>query len=213
MDIIEFPKAQKDVIDTNMRRAIELAEESYKKGNRFNACVLVDPNQKNKVLQEAHDNTQRQIASVSHCVICLANSFGKYCKESTKQPVKIKTSRNESTFEDAQKEETKQIDSLNTKREAEVEDIDSYFIEEGSYYYCLGLDLYVVMEPCVMCSMALVHSTLNRVFYSIPYEGAGQGGVNEKIQLNNLTGLNHRYQVFYNVLSKEAQDLYKKLSV
>ncbi len=78
MDIIEFPQAQKEIIDANMRRAFELAQEGFKKGNRFNACVLVDPtNKKNKILQESHDNTQREIASVSHCVICMTNSFGK----------------------------------------------------------------------------------------------------------------------------------------
>jgi len=78
MDIIEFTQAQKEIIDANMRRALELAQEGYKKGNRFNACVLVDSNnKKNKILQEAQDNTQREIASVSHCVICMANSFGK----------------------------------------------------------------------------------------------------------------------------------------
>ena len=63
MDIIEFPKAQKEIIDENMKRALELAQEAYKKGNRFNACVLVDPNQKNKVLQEAQDNTGRKIGA------------------------------------------------------------------------------------------------------------------------------------------------------
>lgn len=79
MDIIDFTANEKLKIETNMRKAIELAKQSYENGNRFNACILVDPNQKDKVLKEAMDNTERNIASVSHCVIKMANSFGE-CK-------------------------------------------------------------------------------------------------------------------------------------
>jgi len=81
MDIIEFTKEEKEQIDKNMRRAIELAKQAHLNGNRFNACVLVDPNLKNKVLQEGQDNTQNQIASVSHCVIEAINHFGKCNKK------------------------------------------------------------------------------------------------------------------------------------
>jgi len=76
MDIIEFKQEEKEQIDLNMKRAIELAKKAYENGNRFNACVLVDPNMKNKILQEGQDNTQSQIASISHCVIKAVNSFG-----------------------------------------------------------------------------------------------------------------------------------------
>jgi len=153
------------------------------------------------------------------------------CKSLNKQVIKVKKSRNESVFEETkeapaeeEKNEVAANDSLNIKRPA-TEDLESLFIEEGSYYYCLGLDLYLVMEPCVMCAMALgkryldniikyfvVHSRINRVFYSIPYQGMGEGGLNEKIQLNNLHGLNHRYKVFYNILSKETSSILTDLS-
>lgn len=74
----------------------------------------------------------------------------------------MKKSRNESIIQEIKpveeakepEEEKREVDpELVNKRPAEV-DLESYFTSED-YYFCLGLDLYVVMEPCVMCAMAL----------------------------------------------------------
>ena len=75
MDIIEFNTAAKSIINANMERAIELAKQAYEAGNRFNACLLVDSNQKHKVLEEGVDKTQRYTTSISHCVIDVVNAF------------------------------------------------------------------------------------------------------------------------------------------
>ena len=76
MDIIEFKAEAQSIINANMERTIELARQAYEAGNRFNACLLVDPNQKHKVLEEGVDKTQRYITSISHCVIDVVNAFG-----------------------------------------------------------------------------------------------------------------------------------------
>ncbi|BFZ06822.1 hypothetical protein BsWGS_09861 [Bradybaena similaris] len=71
-------------------------------------------------------------------------------------------------------------------------------------YLCTGYDLYVTQEPCVMCSMALVHSRIGRVFYGSS-QRAGALGSHYKIHCQ--PGLNHHYSVFKGCLQTETDRL------
>lgn len=62
-------------------------------------------------------------------------------------------------------------------------------------YLCTGYDCYLIHEPCVMCAMALVHSRLQRVFFSIPDPLHGALG-GSKIKLHAQRSLNHHYTVY-----------------
>ncbi|CAL8468581.1 g8121 [Coccomyxa elongata] len=64
----------------------------------------------------------------------------------------------------------------------------------GKPYLCTGYDCYTVREPCAMCAMALVHSRVRRVIYSVPDEQFGAlGGA---FRLHGQRSLNHHYQVY-----------------
>lgn len=61
-------------------------------------------------------------------------------------------------------------------------------------YLASGLDLYVSHEPCVMCSMALVHSRVERVFFAVP--NTAHGGLATCFHVHLIESLNHHFSVF-----------------
>lgn len=76
-------------------------------------------------------------------------------------------------------------------------------LTNGVDYLLTNLTLFTTHEPCIMCSMALVHSRVQRVFYiySMPKTG-GCGGC---CAIVGLDGVNHRYDAYRWVGGLEGQ--------
>jgi len=72
-------------------------------------------------------------------------------------------------------------------------------------YLCTGYDCYTTQEPCVMCSMALLHSRIRRVIYGSSYPEFGGLGSKYKVHVEN--GLNHHFQVYKGLLKSECDSL------
>ena len=74
-------------------------------------------------------------------------------------------------------------------------------------YRLPGCELYVTLEPCIMCSGAMMHARLARVVYgaSDPKTGACGSVVN----LFNEEKLNHHTEVVGGLMAEEASAMLK----
>ncbi|KAJ2491358.1 tRNA-specific adenosine deaminase subunit tad3 [Coemansia sp. RSA 2050] len=60
-------------------------------------------------------------------------------------------------------------------------------------YLCEGLDVFASREPCVMCTMALVHSRIGRLFFLSPLPSSG--GIS-RYSMHSCKSLNHHFSAF-----------------
>ena len=68
-------------------------------------------------------------------------------------------------------------------------------------------DLYVTIEPCIMCAGAIIQSRIRRVIYGAPDpKGGAFGGSINVLTANNI---NHRPEVVGGVLLEECSDIIK----
>jgi len=61
-------------------------------------------------------------------------------------------------------------------------------------YLCTDFEVYSNAEPCVMCSMALLHSRVSKVFFST--KNSQSGGLTSVFRLHTEEGLNHHFEAY-----------------
>lgn len=74
--------------------------------------------------------------------------------------------------------------------------------------YLSGCTLYVTLEPCVMCSGALVWSKIDRIVFGTIDEKAG--GAGSVFNLTSNKKLNHSIEIIQGVLEEECSSLLKQ---
>jgi tRNA(adenine34) deaminase len=87
---------------------------------------------------------------------------------------------------------------------AEIEALRSAGRALGSYRLTDAI-LYVTLEPCAMCAMAIVHARVRRLVFGAWDPRAGAAG--SIADIFALPGLNHRVDVFGGVLMEECGSL------
>jgi tRNA(adenine34) deaminase len=75
-------------------------------------------------------------------------------------------------------------------------------------YRLTGAELYVTVEPCLMCVGALVHARVARVVYGAPEPRAGALG--SATNALDTPGLNHQFVVDGGVLAEECGALLQR---
>ena len=68
-------------------------------------------------------------------------------------------------------------------------------------------DMYVTLEPCVMCAGAILHARIRNLFIGTPDPKAG--GVGSVINVLGIDSFNHKVEVIYGILEDECSELLK----
>lgn len=74
-------------------------------------------------------------------------------------------------------------------------------------YRLPGSEIYITLEPCMMCAGALVHARIARCIYATAEPKTGAAG--SCIDAFTLPNLNHRVECTANVLKEESSQLIK----
>jgi len=94
------------------------------------------------------------------------------------------------------------ISACDPTAHAEIQALRSAAKTLGNYRL-VNCDLYVTVEPCMMCAGAIVHSRIRRLFYGTLEPKTGM--VCSKGDVFALPHLNHQVQVVGGVLEKESR--------
>lgn len=101
----------------------------------------------------------------------------------------------------------------NALHHAEIKAIDEACKKLGGWRLC-GCDMFVTVEPCMMCAGAVINSRIERVFYGT--DDVKAGGFGSVTDLNQHH-FNHKPIVIGGIMEKEASlllsDFFKKLRV
>ena len=68
-------------------------------------------------------------------------------------------------------------------------------------------DLYVTIEPCIMCGGAIIQSRIRRVIYGAPDLKGGAFG--SSINVLDAQSINHRPEIVKGILEKECVEIIK----
>ena len=72
-------------------------------------------------------------------------------------------------------------------------------------YRLNGITLYVTLEPCAMCTGALIHARIDRLVYAAADPKAGAAG--SVLEVLNHPRLNHQMQLEQGILAEESAEL------
>ena len=94
----------------------------------------------------------------------------------------------------------------NATRHAEIEAIDKAAKKIGNWYL-EDCDLYVTLEPCMMCTGAIINSRIRKVIYAT--RDPKGGSFKSVLDLYELKGINHYPEMEEGCMKEECSQLLK----
>nr|XP_026483720.1 probable inactive tRNA-specific adenosine deaminase-like protein 3 [Vanessa tameamea] len=160
----------------------------------INATIVVDPNLQT-IVALSFDN--RQAHPVQHSAMLAIDNVAKTqdggvwnSKENNNEYVGVP--------EDVLPYLKEKFPSLKYYQKEYKNDLEDKIKSKEGPYLCTGYYIYMLREPCVMCSMALVHSRVQRVFFCVGNDECG--ALKSKTKLQTIASLNHHFEVFTDFL-------------
>ncbi|RIB15149.1 cytidine deaminase-like protein [Gigaspora rosea] len=192
-----FSSEEIELLRNHMIRAIKLADIARSKGEVPVGCVIVDP-EKAEIMCESHDTRTSSNHPLKHAVLNCINQVAMF--EKTKL-----NSINDSLTPKKRKAD-KSDDQLAFSSDT-LPELNILENKENSagVYLCKGYDIFVTHEPCITCSMALVHSRIGRVFYG--RSNNASGGLGSYYKIHTHHALNHHFKTFNGFLEDQIEML------
>ncbi|KAJ1610299.1 hypothetical protein OIY81_2087 [Cryptosporidium canis] len=179
--------------DRFVRLAVKVGEFSSTNGNPPRGCVIT---LKGKIVAIGEDSRHSEYPWM-HSVMKAIDNFSRRVILSS-PPVSEASSSREDDLERGNGVEEGQVglshvDIIRSRYHVSEDDILSDS-ELGGQYLCTNGIAYLSHEPCISCSMALVHSRISKVFYM--YTDKDRGFLGSRHKLHCVAELNHHYRVY-----------------
>ena len=75
-------------------------------------------------------------------------------------------------------------------------------------YRLVGSTMYVTLEPCAMCAMAMVHARVSKIIFATKEPRTGAGG--SLYQLLQHSGHNHQIEIVEGILQEQSSQMLKR---